>query len=141
MLFKMLAVTGAIAMLGVSAAMAAPPTGKSTGKPAPTGSACKPRVSVILTGSITAHSAPASVAVGLSGGNNHAKAYRTAHRPVTILLTTATKSIRGNSHDALSLVAGDRVNVRAVVCKADLANGATPALTALRFVAHPAKSS
>jgi hypothetical protein len=32
----------------------------------------------------------------------------------------------------------DRVVVQAKVCKADLAQGATPALTAKRVVAHPA---
>ena len=135
MLLKMFGVTGAIALLVVSAAVAAPPAGK--GKPAP---ACKPKISVILKGTLTANSAPASVALTVTGGNHFAKAYRAATQPVTVLLTTDTKIVRGNSHSPADLTVGDRVNVRATACKADLALDATPPLTALRVVAHPAKS-
>ena len=49
----------------------------------------------------------------------------------------SSKITREGSRDAASLRVGDRVNVRAVACKADLATGATPALTAVRLVAHP----
>jgi hypothetical protein len=38
------------------------------------------------------------------------------------------------------LVVGDRVLVQASVCKADLAEGAIPPLTAVRVVAHSAKA-
>ena len=138
MLFKTFGVTGAIALLAVSAAVAAPPAGK--GKPATTGLACKPKVSVILKGTLTTNSAPASVALTVTGGNHFAKAYRAATQPVTVLLTTGTKITRGNSHNPADLKSGDLVNVRATACKGDLALDATPALTALRLVAHPAKS-
>ena len=40
--------------------------------------------------------------------------------------------------DLAKLAAGDRVLVQARVCKADLAEGAVPALTAVRVVGHPA---
>ncbi len=43
-----------------------------------------------------------------------------------------------NSKTLADLLAGDRVLVQAKVCKADLAQGATPPLTAKRVVAHPA---
>ena len=147
MLFKTFGVTGAIALLAVSAAVAAPPAGKgkpaTTGaaaKPAATGLACKPKISVILRGTLTTNSAPASVALTVTGGNHFAKAYRAATQPVIVVLTTDTKIVRGNSHDPLDLKSGDLVNVRATVCKADLALDVTPSLTALRLVARPAKS-
>lgn len=135
MLLKTIVVTGAVAMLAVSAAVAAPPAGK--GKPATTGSACKPKVSIIVKGTLTTNGAPASVALTVTGGNRFARAYRAAAQPLTVLLTPTTKITREGSRDAASLQVGDRVKVRAVACKADLANGATPALTAVRLVAHP----
>ena len=138
MLLKMFGVTGAIALLVVSAAVAAPPAGK--GKPAPTGVACKPKISVILKGTLTANSAPASVALTVTGGNRFARAYRAGAQPVIVLLTADTKIVRGDSRDAADLTVGDRVNVRATACKADLALVAIPALTAVRMVARPAKS-
>ncbi len=147
MLFKMFGVTGAIALLAVSAAVAAPPAGKGkpataglSGKPAPTGVACKPKISVILKGTLTANTAPASFALTVAGGNRFAKAYRAGAQPVVVLLTTGTKIVRGKSHNAADLTVGDRVNVRATACKADLALDATPALTAVRLVGHPAKT-
>lgn len=118
--------------------MAAPPPGK--GKPTPTGVACKPKISVILKGTLTTNSAPASVALTATGGNRFAKAFRAAAQPVTVLLTTSSKIVRRNSHDPADLIIGDLVNVRATACKADLALDATPELTAVRLVAHPAKS-
>jgi len=135
MLLKTIVVTGAVAMLAVSAAVAAPPAGK--GKPATTGSACKPKVSIIVKGTLTTNGAPASVALTVTGGNRFARAYRAAAQPLTVLLTPTTKITREGSRDAATLQVGDRVNVRAVACKADLANGATPVLTAVRLVAHP----
>jgi len=138
MLFKMFGLTGAIALLAVSAAVAAPPVGK--GKPSPTGTACKPKISVILKGTLTANSQPASVALTVTGGNRFARAYRASAQPVTVLLTTDTRIVRGDSRNAADLIVGDRVNVRATACKADLALDATPTLTAVRLVAHPAKT-
>jgi hypothetical protein len=140
MLFKTVSIASAVAMLAVSAAVAAPPSGKGTGRPAVTGAACKPKISVILKGTLTTNSAPTAVALTLTGGNRFAKAYRAATQPLIVLLATDTKVTRGNSHAASSLVAGDLVNVRAPACKADLADNATPQLTAVRLVAHPAKS-
>lgn len=138
MLLKMFGLTGAIALLAVSAAVAAPPAGK--GKPSPTGTACKPKISVILKGALTVNGTADSVTLTVTGGNRFARAYRAAAQPVTVLLTTDTKIVRGDSHNAADLMIGDRVNVRARVCKADLALDAIPALTAVRVVAHPAKT-
>ena len=137
MAFKMCGLTGAIALLAVSAAVAAPPPGN--GKPSSNGTACKPKISVILKGTLITNGAPASVALTVTGGNRFARAYRAAAQPVTVLLTTGTKIGRGDSRSAADLIVGDHVNVRATACKADLALDATPTLTAVRLVAHPAK--
>jgi hypothetical protein len=51
-----------------------------------------------------------------------------------------TKVRRQGKAAITELVVGDRVLVQARVCKADLAEGAMPPLTAVRVVAHPAKA-
>ena len=62
----------------------------------------------------------------------------TGPRTLTLTVTDETK-VRRNGKTT-GLVATDRVLVQARVCKADLANEATPTLTAVRVVAHPAKA-
>ena len=69
-----------------------------------------------------------------------ALAYKNGTQPITVTITTATKINRQGDHNALHLKTGDRVNIQARTCKADLANGATPPLTASRVTAHPASS-
>lgn len=126
----------AVAALGVSAAVAAPPPGK--GKPPTTGVGCKPKVTVVLKGTLAAPPGALSISVTVTSANRHGRAYVTAVQPTTVLVTTDTK-IRGQGKKALAdLLSGDRVLVQARTCKADLANGATPALTATRVVAHSA---
>jgi hypothetical protein len=58
----------------------------------------------------------------------------------SIDVDTNTKVRRQGKKAITDLVAGDRVLVQARVCKADLAQGATPKLTAAMVVAHPAKA-
>src|SRR5215472_17426440 len=126
----------AAALSVTSIAIAAPPSGK---KPPKTGAGCKPNVSVILTGKLAADgaAAPSSLSVTVTGGNHWAKAYKAGTQPVSVAITTSTKVNRQGDHNAADLKSGDRVNIRARSCAADLANGATPALTATRVVAHP----
>jgi hypothetical protein len=149
MLFRMCGAASAVALVAVSVAVAAPPPGK--GKPVAPGAgakpaataACKPKVSVIVKGALTTAGAavPSTVALTLTRGNRFARAYREASTPLVVSLTADTKIVRGSSRNPLDLEIGDAVNVRAAVCKADLADDARPALTALRLVAHPPKSS
>lgn len=138
MKLKTLIGVAAAALALTSIAIAAPPSDK--GKPPKTGAGCKPNVSVILTGKLAADgaAAPSSLSVTVTGGNRFARAYKKATQPVSIALTTSTKVNRQGDHNAADLKSGDRVNIRARSCAADLANGATPALTAVRVVAHPA---
>jgi hypothetical protein len=127
-----------LAALTASAAIAAPPPGK--GKPASTGVGCKPAVAVILSGTLTADGTASSLTVHVTGGNRFALAYKNGAQPITVTITTATKINRQGDHNPLHLKTGDRVNIQARQCKADLANGATPTLTASRVTAHPASS-
>ena len=119
-----------------SVALAGQPPGK--GKPT-TGAGCKPAVAVVLTGTLAANgaAAPSALSVTVKGGNQFAAAYRKATIPVPVAITTSTKINRQGDHNPADLKSGDRVNIRASVCKADVANGATPALTATRVTAHP----
>jgi len=125
----------AAALAVTSIAIAAPPSGK---KPPKTGAGCKPNVSVVLTGKLAADgaAAPSTLSVTVTGGNRFARAYKKATQPVSIAITTSTKVNRHGDHKAADLKSGDRVNIQARSCAADLANGATPALTATRVVAH-----
>jgi hypothetical protein len=134
MLTRVITVTALAAVsLAASTALAAPPAGK--GKPAPIGGACKPKIAVVVKGTLAAATPATSVTLTVTGGNAFAKAYRTAAQPLVVALTATTKVTREDDATA-ALQVGDLVNVRASVCKADLANGGMPALTAVRVVAH-----
>ena len=127
---KLMLVTLAAASLSVSVAVAAPPPGK--GKPK-TGAVCKPKVTVVLKGTLGTPGAT-SFTVNVTSGNRWGRAYDEASH--TIIVNSDTK-VRRPGLDVL--VAGDRVLVQARACKADLlATGAPPVLTAVRVVAHPA---
>jgi hypothetical protein len=132
MKLRLLLVSLAVAMLTVSAAVAAPPPGK--GKPA-TGEGCKPKVTVVLKGTLA--SAPLNVTV--TRANRWGRAYVSASA-VTVATNADTKVRRQGKKTLADLVVGDRVLVQARVCKADLADEKTPALTAVRVVAHPTKA-
>jgi hypothetical protein len=124
----------AAALLSVSAAVAAPPTGK--GKPT-TGEGCKPKVTVVLKGTLTG--APLSVDVTSANRWGHAYVAGTASTSIAVDANT-TKVRRQGKALITDLVVGDRVLVQARVCKADLAGDVMPPLTAVRVVAHPAKA-
>jgi hypothetical protein len=132
---KILLVGLVAAAMSASAAVAVPPPGK--GKPATTGEGCKPKVTVVLKGTLTSASAT-SLGMNVTRANRWGRAYRQAGS-ATVTMNADTKVRRkGNKTAAAQLVAGDRLLVQARACKADLANDATPALTAVRVVAHAA---
>ena len=126
----------AVCALGVAGASAAPPPGK--GKPT-TGVGCRPQVTVVLKGTLASPPAATSIRVTVTHANKHGQAYAKAAQPTTVLVDPSTTKVRRQGATALAtLLAGDRVLVQAKVCKAALSNGATPALTAMRVVAHTA---
>ena len=134
MKLKVLLVGPAAAMLLVSAAFAAPPADK--GKPPATGAGCKPKVMVVLKGTLTG----APLSVDVTGGNRWGRAYVAGSASTTITVDTNTKVRRQGKKAIGDLVVGDRVLVQAKVCKTDLKDNAMPALTASKVIAHPAKS-
>ena len=139
MKLKLMLVTLAAASLSVSVAVAAPPPGK--GKPPPTGVACKPKVTVVLKGTLAATPGPTPLAlsVNVTSGNRWARAYVAAVQPTSVGVDDKTKVRRQGKKTMGDLLSGDRVLVQARACKADLfAEGAPPALMAVRVVAHPA---
>ena len=112
-------------------------------KPAKTGAACRPRVSVILRGTLAADgaAAPFALSMTVTGGNGAGRVYAAATQPTSVAVTAATRVSRRGDHNPADLKSGDRVVVQAVACKADLAGGATPPLTAKRVTANPPKSA
>ena len=119
----------AVAGLAVSSAVASPPEGK--GKPK-TGPGCKPAVAVILKGTLTGVGNP--LIVNVTSANHWGQAYIGSGKQIK---TTADTKVRGQGMKSLGeLKAGFSVLIQARVCKADLANGATPALTATKVIAH-----
>jgi hypothetical protein len=118
----------------VSSAVGAAPPGK--GKPEATGPGCKPKVSVVVKG--TLKGAPLSVDV--TSSNRWGRAYVPGTASTSIAVDANTK-VRGQGKNAITdLVVGDRVLVQARVCKADLSGNTPPALTASKVAAHPAKA-
>ena len=135
MKFKVLLVGLAAAMLCVSAAVAAPPADK--GKPKTTGEGCKPKVTVVLKGTLTG----APLSVDVTRANRWGRAYVPGTASTSIAVDANTTKVRRQGKALIGeLVVGDRVLVQARVCKADLAEGVMPPLTAVRVVAHPAKA-
>jgi hypothetical protein len=128
-----------VALASVSVAVAAPPPGK--GKPLPTGPTCKPKVTVVLKGTLTGVAGD-QLTMAVTGGNHWAKAYVAATTAqVTVNDTTKVRIDQRNGVKTLAdLVSGDRLLVQARACKADLELTVPPALVAVRVVAHPAKS-
>jgi hypothetical protein len=132
-----LVLTGLIVgALAVSSAAAAPPAGK--GKPSTTGAGCKPRIAVVLKGTLAGTPGPSAkaISVNVKSGNRWGRAYVAASQPRSIGVDASTKIRRQGKKALGDLVSGDSVLVQARVCKADLANSATPALTASKVIAQ-----
>jgi len=126
-----------VAGLAVSSAVAAPPEGK--GKPK-TAEGCKPKVAVVLRGTLSSASATA-LGVDVTRGNRWGRAYLGGTAVTSVAVNASTKVRRQGKKTVADLVVGDRVLVQARVCKADLAESAKPDLTASKVIAHPAKAT
>ncbi|MCZ7588754.1 MAG: hypothetical protein M5U27_07860 [Gaiella sp.] len=142
MKLRLLLVALCAVALGVSGAVAAPPPGKgkpdTAGKPAPTGPACRPKVTVVLKGTLTS-AGVASLGVDVTRGNRWARAY-VSLGTATVAVSDTTKVRRNGKKLLADLAVGDRVLVQARACKADLLAASPPGLIAVRVVAHPAKA-
>jgi hypothetical protein len=121
-------------VLTASSALAAPPADKGM-KPT-TGEGCKPRVTVVLKGIFK----EAPLKVDVTSGNRWGRGYVEGTANTTITVNDDTKVRRQGQKKITDLVVGDRVLVQAKVCKADFKTNPTPALTASKVIAHPAKA-
>jgi hypothetical protein len=141
MKIKLVLASLAVAGLAVSSAVAAPPEGKGKLR---TGEGCKPKVTVVLKGTLASAPTLTSLSVNVTGGNRWGRVYKNSATPVT--LDTKTKVRGGGMKSAADLVAklksGDRVLVQARVCKDELKDPVTtkPVLTATKVIGHPAKA-
>ena len=147
MKLKVFVLAVAAAALTASAAVAAKPTTNpgNGSKPATTGAGCKPQIMVVLHGTVaaapgSAPTLPFSLMVTVKSANSFGKAFVNANTPLGISVTSSTHLSRQGSKALSSLLLNDQVTVQARTCKADLANGAKPALTATIVSAHPASS-
>ena len=136
---RLLVAAALAALIAAAVAVGAP----AKGKPPTTGASCKPEISVILKGKLAADagSAPTALSVTVTGGGQFARAYKAGTQPVSVAVTAATKVHRGSAKTWAALKMGDRVNIQARACKADLTAGKTPPLTATRVTATASKSS
>ena len=131
-----------VAGLAVSSAVAAPPEGK--GKPLTKGEGCKPKVTVVLKGTLEGTPGPSATAlnVDVTSGNRWGRAYVEGTGLTSVVVNPDTTKVRRQGKKTLeALLDGDRVLVQARVCKADLAESAKPPLTASKVMAHPAKAT
>jgi hypothetical protein len=136
------------ALLGASVAAANDNPGTTNpstrpGKPA-TGANCKPRVKVVLKGTLANDPAAGDTSLQLTvlKANRHGRAFVSAAQPITVNVDANTK-VRRKAPDSAptktldSLALGDIVKLAAKACKADLRNGGTPDLTANHIKARP----
>jgi hypothetical protein len=151
MKFRFLVLALVTALLGASVAVANDNPGKGKpstrpGKPT-TGPNCKPRVKVILKGTLANEPAAGDTSLELTAmkANRHGRAYVSAAQPVTVNVDASTK-VRRKAPDSAptktldSLAMGDLVKLAANACKADLKDGGTPDLTARHIKARPPAS-
>jgi hypothetical protein len=159
-----------VALAGASASLALASSSAGGGKPSPadavtadkgkpedkgkprTGEGCRPRVQVILKGTLVTPPGAdgTSFTLNVTRANAHGRVYVAGAQPVKVVVDARTIFRRQGAKTAASLLAGDRVLVQARACKSDLVSAAAtststalPAvqLTALRVTAHPAKSA
>ena len=143
-LTKLVTVALATAALAVSGASADPGHGKGKDK-SPAAPKCK-AANVQLKGLMTSDpgASETSFTMSVLKANHGGKAYKLAGS-ATISVDAKTRfhrhaaGVHGNRATIGDLAMGDSVKVKAKVCRADLANGATPALTARKVDAHAPK--
>jgi hypothetical protein len=148
MKFRILVLALVTALLGASAAFAHDNPGKGKpntrpGKPT-SGPNCRPRVMVVLRGTLANDPAAGdtSFQLNVTKANRHGRAYVSAPQPITVNVDAKTKFRRKAEGSAPtktleSLAMNDMVKLQAKACKADLANGGTPDLTARHVKARP----
>jgi hypothetical protein len=115
----LLSLTAAAALVVTPAALAHGKPDGERGKPANTGTACKPRVGVNLKGTLSKLNTDSTFEMLVSSANRHGARF-VGTTPVLIKVTPDTK-IRKHGKVAFDkLVLGDKLKVMFRACKADL---------------------
>ena len=142
MRLKFLALALVASLVAVSAAVAKDHPGKGHKNPPAAGANCK-MAKVDLKGVLAADVDPAdgdtSFVMIVKKSSKHGKAFKAAGS-ATIMVDAKTKVRRKGEHNLGALAPNDRLSIKAKVCKTDLAEGATPQLTARKIDARPAKA-
>jgi len=129
-------------LLLVGAALAVP-VATAKGPPLPTGPGCKPKVTVILKGTLTTDpgAGATSFFMDVTRANRHGKSLVTKPTATNVKITLDSKTIirRNGKKTAESLELNDRAVVVIRVCKADLplTTGTVDDVAAKRVTAHP----
>jgi hypothetical protein len=132
-----------------AAALAVPAAVAASGqdKPPKTGPGCKPKITVVLKGTLTTDPGVGSTSFGMdvTGANKHGKNLVTTPTAtnVTVTVDVKTKIRRNGKKTVDALQSGDRAMVVLRECKADLplAAGDVGAVPATRVTAHPPQSA
>ena len=140
---KLVTVALATAALAASSATADPGHGKPNG---PNAQKCKP-ANVKLMGTLTSDpgASDTSFTMTVVKSNHAGRAYLQAGS-ATVNVDAKTRihrhaaGVHGNKATVGDLALGDYAKVKAKVCKTDLANGATPELTARKVDARAPKA-
>ena len=131
-------------ILALVASLVAVSAATAKGKPSKSGANCRPAVTVMLSGVLAPDVDPqdgdTSFVLTVKHSNRHGRAYKQAGS-ATIMVDAKTRVRRQGEKNLGALAPNDRVHVTAKVCRADLADGATPDLTARKIGAHPAKAA
>jgi hypothetical protein len=143
MRIKFLVLALVASLVAVSAAIAKDNPGKGhKSPPAAAGTNCK-MAKVELKGMLAADVDPAdgdtSFVMVVKRANRHGKAFKAAGS-ATVTVDAKTKVRRKGEHTLGALAPNDRLSVQGRVCRTDLAEGATPQLTARKINARPAKA-
>jgi hypothetical protein len=139
---RLLVAVISVVALGVSSAVAAPPPGKgkpeTAGKPPMAGALCRPKVTVVLKGTLTSTST-SLLGMDVTRANWWGRSWAKLGT-ATVTVDDMTKVRRNGKKLLTDLVVGDWLLVQARACKADLKADTPPDLTVVRVVAHPAKA-
>lgn len=137
-----LAAALAAAALAVPASLATPPPGK--GKPPASGPGCKPKVTVVLKGTVKTDPGPGATSflLEVTRANKHGRSLVTSPATAVTVVVDANTKVRRRGAKTIDAVAvGDRAVVHLRLCKADLADGISAAelaaAPAARVIAHP----
>lgn len=134
--------TKPLALLIAGAALAAP-AALAKGSPPKTGTGCKPKVAVILKGTLTTDPGAGATSFGMNvtGSNQHGKSLVTKPAPTNVTITVDSKTVvrRNGKKTVESLQTNDRAVVLLYRCKADLplTSGTVDDVAAARVTAHP----